>query len=218
MSLVRRLTSRFRPSIDDIERGRVRAYESTQREICETASARFDPPDYQKLVALAPSVLAGHLPVRGSRHVGETVEWFILADDEPTPPMEQLSMQHLHHVATLREDLVMYLALPIGWSFAVLADGQRTWAAFSPSDQLRAHIDEFRSPDRTPGTAEMIKGILDESFADIEAASDVSRAIDSYLTDGSDPPDLEANLLTIYDAVRDTPGDGRRHVTLRDAE
>jgi hypothetical protein len=209
MSFLRRLTARSGLPTDDAELDRIHAYESTQRDICQTAGARFDPPDTDKLVAVAPSVLSGHLPVRGSRHLGETVEWSILADDQPTPPIEELSYEHLQHLATLREDLVMYLALPIGWSFAVLADGLRTWAAFSPSDHLRADIEEFLSHDRTPGTAEMIKSVLDESFGGIGAASELSVAITSYLTEGRGPADLEAKLLAIYDVVRGTSGDGR---------
>jgi hypothetical protein len=209
MSFVQSLIARFRPSADDLERRRIEAYEPAQREICATAGAEFHPPDYNKLVALAPSLLAGHVPVRGTRHVGETVEWFILADDEPMPPMEEVSLQHLHHLATLREDLVMYLALPIGWSFAVVADGPHTWAAFSPSDQLRGLIEEFLPPNRTPRTAEMITSILDESFADVEAARDLSHAIHEYITDGAEPTDLAGKLRAIYDAVRGAPGDGR---------
>ena len=209
MSLVERLTARFRPRTADRELDRVRAYESTQREICQTAGARFEPPDYRKLVALAPSVVHGHLPVRGSRHVGETVEWYILADDEPMPALDELSLQHVHHLATLREDLVMYLALPIGWSFTVLGDGLRTWAASSPSDQLRGEIREFLSPNGTRRTAELIKDILGESFADVEAAKDLSEAIDGYLRDGVEPAGLESQLHGIYDAVRGTPGDRR---------
>jgi hypothetical protein len=209
MSFLRRLTARFGPSTDDAELDRIRAYESTQRDICQTAGARFDPPDYNKLVALAPSVLSGHLPVRGSRHVGDTVEWSIVADDEPMPPLEELSYEHLQHLAILREDLVMYLALPVGWSFAALADGLRTWAAFSPSDHLRADIQGFFSPDRTPRTAEMIKDVLDESFGGIDAANDLSAAITRYLADGREPAGLEEKLLGIYDVVRGTSGDGR---------
>jgi hypothetical protein len=218
MYLVQRLTARFRPPTDSVEVARIRAYESTQRKVCEIAGAVFEPPDYHKLVALAPSVLNGHLPVRGSRQAGDTVEWSIFADDEPMPPLDELFLQHLHHLATLREDLVMYLALPVGWSFAVLADGLGTWASFSPSDQIRAEIGEFLSADRTARTAETIKGILDEAFGDVQSARDLSEDIDRYRRDSVEPAGFEAKLRAIYSVVRGAPGDRRLPVTSPDAD
>ena len=209
MSLLRRLRRNPSPSAESSELRRIDQYESTQREICATAGARFDPPDYRKQVALAPSVVAGHLPVRGSRHEGETVEWYVVADDESRPAVEEMSLQHLHHLATLREDLLLYLALPIGWSFVVLGDGLGTWAAFSPSDKLASAVVEFLSPDGSTATAEEIKDILDASFADLEPARDLSTSIDRYLAGELRPDDLEARLVAISEVVRGTPGDGR---------
>jgi hypothetical protein len=194
---------------EDVELERIRLYEPTQREICATARARFDPPDYHKLISLAPSLLDGRLPVRGERHVGETVEWYMWADDLPRAPIEELSMQHLHHLATLREDLVMYLALPIGWSFTVLADELRSWAAFSPSDHLRFDVDAFLSAGASPETAETIKDVLDESFADVPDAREVSELLGTFLAFGLEPSELAPKLRTIVDRVRGTPGDGR---------
>lgn len=103
----------------------------------------------------------------------------------------------------------MYLALPVGWSFAVLRDGARTWAAFPPSDQLRGFIDEFVGPRRTARTAEMIKGILDEAFAGIDEAERLSGSLATYMADGAEPPHLRDQLRTIVDAVSGSAADNR---------
>jgi hypothetical protein len=214
-SVVRSFRRVVRRATDDREAATIRSYEATQRRICATAGARFDPPDYEKLVALAPSVVDGHRPVRGTRHVGETIDWWVIAEDEARPAVEDMALEHLHHIATIRDDLVMYLALPLGWSFVLLGDEARTWAAFSPADRLEAHVEEFLAGP-TPDEAGAIRDILNECFADEDRASELAARLSDYITGRIDVGEIDPDLRRLPGGLRGSAGDGRAPSVARD--
>jgi hypothetical protein len=154
------------------ERARVADYEPVQRETCEIAGAPFVAPDYAKLVWLAPVVVAGHRRVFGARHHdSETWSgWSFIADDQDKPAAGELRYEHLLHLVTIREDLMPYLGLPVGWTFAIFDDG--SWYAWSPKDQLVTWIGNFL--DRTEATPENATGIAEtirEEFDRTELAA-----------------------------------------------
>jgi hypothetical protein len=149
----------------DAEMDRIARYESIQREVCSIAGAPFVAPDYDLHAMLAPIVVAGHELVYGQRSQADDWYggWSFIADNQPKPTIEEMQFEHLRHLVTIREDLVPYLGLPVGWTFAILIDG--SWYAWSPKDQLRTWIDSFLArTDATPSNATAIAEHVDEHY------------------------------------------------------
>ncbi|MEO5964695.1 MAG: hypothetical protein ABIR11_04460 [Candidatus Limnocylindrales bacterium] len=106
-------------SRDDTDAVRIARYEPIQRQTCEAVNAPFVASDYSKLVWLGPSIAAGHRLVEGVRYAETTSwsGWSLTASDEPMPLPTELRFEHLRHLFSIREDLMPYIGLPVGWAF-----------------------------------------------------------------------------------------------------
>ena len=151
--------------IDADEVARIARYEPIQRQVCATARAPFVAPDYSKLVWLGPSVPEGNRFVYGGRYAATSgwSGWSLMAAEQPKPPPTAIRSEHLRHLVSIREDLMPYLGLPVGWRFELFADG--SWHAWSPKDQLLTWIPNFLAgTDATPDDAAGIVEAIAEHF------------------------------------------------------
>jgi hypothetical protein len=153
----------------DRELARIARYEPIQREACQTAGASFVAPSYTKLVWLGPLIVEGHTRVSGTRYA-ETENWSgwsLTADDRPRPATTEIQFEHLHHLVSIREDLMPYLGLPAGWTFSIFDDG--SWRAWSPKDRLVAWLEAFTAEvEATPDQAVAIAELTSEQFEGTE--------------------------------------------------
>ena len=191
----------------DAELARIARYELEQRDVCETTGAAYAAPAYSKLVWLGPLIAEGHKLVYGARHA-ETDEWSgwsLIADDLPKPEPTEIQFEHLRHLVTVREDLLPYLGLPVGWTFAILADG--SWHAWSPKDRLLTWIDNFVSRrEATVDASTAIAELIDEQFRGTELERRVVEPLQSWASrDSGAPADLEALLGWASDWLRANP-------------
>ncbi len=157
--------TRPKASQDDAEADLTARYEPIQRHACETANAPFVAPDYSKLVWLGPSIAEGNRLVDGGRYAETSgwSGWSLIAADQPKPAPTEIRFEHLSHIVSIREDLMPYLGLPVGWTFEVFSDG--SWHAWSPKDRLLTLIASFLAgTDTTPGDATAIAELIAEQF------------------------------------------------------
>jgi hypothetical protein len=170
-----RLPLSLRKQAVESEADRIARYEPIQRQTCEMARAPFVAPDVTKLVWLGPTVPEGNRRIEGGRYA-ETdgwSGWSLIAADLPRPSPEEIQFEHLRHLVTLREDLMPYLGLPVGWTFEIFANG--SWRAWSPKDRLLTWIPTFLDgSDATPAAAIAIAELISEQFAETDLASQVA--------------------------------------------
>jgi hypothetical protein len=190
----------------DTESKRLAHYEPIQREACETAGAPFVAPDYEKHVWLGPLIPDGHKLVHGTRYA-ETdgwSGWSLVADDRPRPAPNQIRFEHLRHMVSIREDLMPYLGLPVGWTFAVFADG--SWHAWSPKERLLTWLDNFISGrEATPDDATAIAELIDEQFDGTELHAVVGPLLAWATREGASPNEVTDILASGFDWLRASP-------------
>jgi hypothetical protein len=178
--------------IDADETAQIARYEPIQRGACATARAPFVPPDYSKLVWLGPSVAEGNRLIRGVRHA-ETNSWSgwsLTAADRPKPVPTAIRFEHLSHLVAIREDLMPYLGLPVGWSLETFADG--SWHAWSPKDALLARITNFLAGTNATGhDAKSIVEVIAEHFGETDLRARLEDPLVAY-RDGSGVDDEDS--------------------------
>jgi hypothetical protein len=177
-----------RQTSSETELERLARYEPIQRQTCEIANAAYAAPDYSKLVWLGPLIADGHKLVFGERYA-ETdgwSGWSLSADDRPKPMTAEVQFEHLRHLVSVREDLVPFLGLPVGWTFSIFADG--SWHAWSPKDRLLTWIDNFTTGrDATRDAATAIVEQIGEHFHGTELGTQVGEPLLDWVSreDGS---------------------------------
>jgi len=170
------------------EADRIARYERIQRDVCATVEAPFEAPDYSKLVWLGPTVPEGNRRIAGSRHAATEAwsGWSLIAADRPRPAPSEIRFEHLFHVVTIREDLLPYLGLPVGWTFEIFADG--SWHAWSPRDRLLTWIPNFLADAAaTPTAAIAIADLIAEQFDGTDLHARVEDPLRTWARDGGDP-------------------------------
>lgn len=164
---------------------------------CADAGAPFVAPDYSKQVWLGPLIAEGHKRVYGVRHA-ETESWSgwsFIADDQPKPAPAEIRFEHLRHLVSIREDLVPYLGLPVGWTFAMFDDG--SWHSWSPKERLLKWLDDFvAGTETTDESATAIAELIAEQFDGTELRNRVVEPLLVWAARGGDPPDDLTSLLT----------------------
>jgi len=160
------------------------------------ANAPYAAPDYSKLVWLGPLIADGHKLVFGTRYA-ETdgwSGWSLVADDRPRPATTEIQFEHLRHLVAIREDLVPYLGLPAGWTFAIFADG--SWHAWSPKDRLLTWIDNFTAgKEATRDAAAAIAELVGEQFADSDLGARVVEPLLGWAAREGGSPDEVRGVL-----------------------
>lgn len=101
-------------------------YWKEQHQACELYHAEFAPPRPDKLTAISVGVMEG-LPVQGVRYPWqEHMSGWLLVTEKWDRNTKSLTNHHTYHVTAARPDLVPFIALPVGFRFA-LTNGQRAW-------------------------------------------------------------------------------------------
>lgn len=191
----------------EAEAGEVARYEQAQRKACELANASFAAPDYAKLVWLGPLIAEGHKLVYGVRY-DETETWSgwsLTADDRPKPAPSEIRFEHLRHLASIREDLLAYLGLPVGWTFATFPDG--SWHAWSAKDRLLTWLGNFiAGREASRGDANAIAELIGERFDGTELHRRVVGPLQDWAAREHASPDEVADLLRwAFDWLRGSP-------------
>lgn len=171
------------------------------------ANAPFLAPDYSKVVWLGPLIAEGHKLVFGERYA-ETdgwSGWSLTADDRPKPTTTEIRFEHLRHLVSVREDLVPYLGLPVGWTFSIFADG--SWHAWSPRDRLMTWLDNFiAGREATPDDASAIAELIVEHFDATELNARVVEPLLAWASnDGRSPSEMRELLAWALDRLRSNP-------------
>jgi hypothetical protein len=111
--------------MDFDEERTAREAEGAQRWVCERYGAPFEPLPADRLVAISPLVLRGHMPVAGVRYrmTDRMSGWIIYASDLHEE-VADLTYEHVVHLASMRPDLLRFMALPIGWRFDLEPAGE----------------------------------------------------------------------------------------------
>jgi|GEM_PF-3278019 len=99
--------------------------EGAQRRVCAHWGAPFERPNADSLVSISALVLQGHMPVAGVRYrmTGKMSGWIIYASDIHEE-VDDLTYEHVVHLATMRPDLLRYMGLPVGWRFDFESEGE----------------------------------------------------------------------------------------------
>jgi hypothetical protein len=163
------------------EEARIRRYEPMQREVCATANAPFAAPDYAKAVWLGPSVADGNRLIYGDRYAETSgwSGWYLMAADQPKPAPTAIRFEHLRHLVSIREDLMPYLGLPVGWTFEVFANG--SWGAWSPKDKLVTWIPNFLAgTDASRDDAEHMIEVVTAHFDGTDLRTRLERPLVAY--------------------------------------
>jgi len=171
------------------------------------ANAPYVAPDYSKFVWLGPLIAEGHRLVFGERYA-ETDRWSgwsLTADDRPKPATTEIQVEHLRHLVSIREDLIPYLGLPVGWTFSIFADG--SWHEWSPKDRLITWIDHFVSGrEAGPDDATAIAELIGEQFQATELETRVVQPLLDWVSQGARSSSEVRDLLVwALDRLRSDP-------------
>jgi hypothetical protein len=99
-----------------------------QEMICDAYGAGCSPPPPDQLIAISRGVLDGAAPA-GVRYPDSATDksgWIVFAHDLEEDVSEFVGL-HVSHLGETHPQIARYLALPVGWRFALEAGSERAW-------------------------------------------------------------------------------------------
>ena len=96
--------------------------DSEQQATCEAHDVAFVPPLPDQLVAISPRVLDGRSEGAGVRYGDMTESGWIVFAPEVEEDVSDFIGIHASHLRDTHPEIHRYLALPVGWRFAVPSD------------------------------------------------------------------------------------------------
>ena len=97
--------------------------------ICDTYRTACSPPPPDQLIAISRRVLEGSSAAAGVRYPDSAADksgWIVFAPDLEEDVSEFVGL-HVSHLGETHPQVARYLALPVGWRFALKAGSERAW-------------------------------------------------------------------------------------------